>query len=62
MEKEKDYGKCDCGCDLKPVWFQETEYRNNIATGRKRMAVSHLFCPDCLENYTVDDSFDEPWQ
>jgi len=31
-------------------------------TGRKRSAVSHLLCEDCLKSYPVDDTFDGPWR
>lgn len=65
--KKIDYGTCDnCGTGLKPVWFKEVEeeyYRGN-PTGayRERKAVSYLICPNCLKEFCVDDSFDEPWQ
>lgn len=54
---------CDeCGIKLIPIIFIDYEYDNNmIKTGRKRKAISHLTCPQCLKNYTVDDSFDENW-
>lgn len=61
-----DFGECTCGDKLVPVWFteEETETANGIMwrTGRKRRAVSHLTCEDCLRNYPVDDSFDGAWR
>lgn len=60
-----DFGACECGEDLEPIWFIEEEYEtvcgNMYRTGRKRRAVSHLTCPLCLRNYPVDDSFDGGW-
>ena len=66
MIKQVDYGKCSrCGSDLKPIWFTEEEtkfaYGYMYKTGRKRMAVSHLECPDCFNVECVDDSFDGNW-
>ena len=58
------YGKCKCGTALQADWYKEFEYHENsaIKTGRHRMNINVLFCPNCLENYTVDDSFAGPWQ
>ena len=65
MAQNIDYGACKCGADLEPVFFIEEETRcvdgYMIHTGRKRRAVSHLTCPNCLRNFPVDDSFDGPW-
>lgn len=62
----RDFGLCDCGGTLHPVYFteEETVVSHGIMykTGRKRRAVSHLVCEDCLRNYCVDDSFDGPWE
>ncbi len=61
------YGKCvECNCELMPSgWFIEREYRtvNGIKTqtSRRRKALESLVCPNCLKEYPVDDSFDEPW-
>lgn len=60
------YGCChNCGADLEPVWFTEEETKvvggTMIRTGRKRRAVSHLECSECLKKEPVDDSFDGPW-
>lgn len=65
--KEIDNIVCTkCGCKMKPVYFIEEEYtcQNGclFKTGRKRKAVSHLVCENCLTNECVDDSFDEPWR
>lgn len=64
---ERDYGTCECGGSLQPVWFKEEEtiftrdgYMHK--TGRVREAVSHLVCDCCLRNDCVDDSFDLPWR
>lgn len=57
-----EYGTCKCGAPLVPVWFRECEYIKGIPTGRTRLAVSHLECPECLTNVVIDDSFDEPWE
>lgn len=47
-----DFGVCDCGGSLIPVWFteEETKVANGIMykTGRVRRACSHLVCEDCL--------------
>ena len=52
------YGKCDlCNSDLLPKWFLEIDEE----TGKQRRAVDFLYCPCCLEHYTVDDSFDGEW-
>lgn len=61
-----DYGICDyCGGELYPVWFTEEEtnieHGSMYKTGRRRRAVSHLVCEQCLKNFVVDDSFDGPW-
>ena len=59
---ESKYGKCvKCGGFLRPVWFIEKEYYRGYPTGRKRRAVSHLECEDCLRNVNVDDTFDGDW-
>lgn len=60
------FGECSrCGGTLSPVMFEEKERKiingNMIYTGRKRMAVSHLVCEDCLSNECVDDSYDGNW-
>jgi len=49
------------------IWFTEEEYKTTsfgarYKTGRKRSAVSHLLCEDCLKSYPVDDTFDGPWR
>ncbi len=48
-----DFGVCDCGGSLIPVWFteEETKVANGIMykTGRVR------------KNFCVDDTFDGPW-
>lgn len=55
-----------CRSIMFPVWYTEEEeivengYR--YKTGRKRRAVSHLECPNCLTKECVDDSFDQPWR
>lgn len=60
-----DFGVCDCGGSLIPVWFteEETKVANGIMykTGRVRRVCSHLVCEDCLKNFCVDDTFDGPW-
>ena len=58
-----NYGQCECGCGLEPVWFLEEEYdaKTYAKTGRKRKAVDVLTCPRCLKDYCVDDTFDGPW-
>lgn len=61
-----EFGKCPyCGGNLIPIWFIDEEtivqYGHLIKTGRKRRAVSHLTCEDCLSNQAVDDSFDSEW-
>lgn len=61
------YGNCsECGSSLIPVWFIEEEYiiRDGIMyeTGRTRKAVDYLFCPNCLNEECVDESFDGPWR
>lgn len=57
------YGNCEiCGAELLPDWFTEKEvdsYGNY--TFRVRRAVNVLYCPHCLKDYCVDDSFDQPW-
>lgn len=63
---DTNYGVCECGASLEPEFFTEEEEKVTpegwkYKTGRKRRAVSHLFCPCCLKNYCVDDSFDGPW-
>ena len=61
-----DFGECVCGGRLTPVWFTEEEIETvcgiMLHTGRKRRAVSHLTCEDCLRNYPVDDTFDGAWR
>lgn len=64
-----NYGVCECGSALMPIWFTEEEYESisysggsmSVRTGRKRHAVSHLECPMCGRKECVDDSFDGPW-
>ena len=52
-----DFGVCDCGGSLIPVWFteEETKVANGIMykTGRVRRACSHLVCENCLKNLTI---------
>lgn len=67
MTNKEKFGTCECcGGSLVPVTFTEHEYKTvggiQIRTGRKRCAVSHLECADCLKRYCVDDSFDGPWR
>lgn len=54
-----------CGGYLIPVYFTEEEIKtcdgHQYKTGRKRRAVSHLVCEDCMSNECVDDSFDGEW-
>lgn len=61
-----DFGLCVCGGKLLPIWFTENEtvVKDGMMfkTGRKRRAVSHLVCEDCLRSYPVDDTFDGPWR
>lgn len=62
-----DFGECPhCGGKLIPIWFTEEEmivdeYGHMIKTGRKRRAISHLLCENCLRNQCIDDSFDGDW-
>ena len=64
-EELMDYGKCDCGEKLVPIWYVEEEtemiYGTPHKTGRKRNAVNYLFCESCGEKHCVDDSFDGYW-
>ena len=65
--KTRYYGTCDvCGADLIPVFFEDKEivkeYGVEFKTGRKRIAVDYLQCPNCLKKYTVDDSLDKKWR
>ena len=59
--------KCyKCGSKMLPVWFTEEEEAVTrdgcrYKTGRKRIALSHLECPDCFTVECVDDSFDGQW-
>lgn len=59
------YGKCSCGHELEPVYFEEEEYVVNSGrmtkTGRVRKAVSHLICESCGKSHCVDDTFDRSW-
>ena len=61
----KRYGQCECGGALYPIFFteEETVVQHGVMcrTGRKRRAVSCLVCEECLRSYTVDDTFDGPW-
>lgn len=62
-----DYGVCEeCGTPLEAEWFIEKEYEiiygAEYPTGRTRRAVNCLYCPHCLRQYVVDDSFDGPWR
>lgn len=58
-----DYGTCECGFPLEPVWFTEEERnKRGIKTGRKRTACSHLLCEYCGKVYPVDNTFDKPWR
>lgn len=59
-----EYGECDrCNCELMPTdWFEDIEYDSHmIPTGRVRLAVGYMICPECGKKYCVDDSFDGPW-
>lgn len=60
-----NYGECECGAPLIPVWFieKQREYKNGdmVLTGKKRRACSHLTCEYCGKNYPVDDTFDGEW-
>lgn len=58
-----DCGYCDCcGNELEPVYFREEEtyfddFNRLIKTGRSRIAVDYLICPNCLERFIVDGDF-----
>ena len=61
------YGDCPhCGGKLQAEWFVEEECRyvngHSYKTGRVRDAVAYIYCPNCLRNFPVDDSFDGPWR
>lgn len=59
-----DFGTCDkCGEQLTADWFIDEEFypESCITTGRTRLAVNYLFCPQCGEKYVVDDTFDGNW-
>lgn len=63
---ESKYGLCAvCGQNLVPIRFIEKEEILEggvwVKTGRTRLAVSHLVCPDCGHVECVDDTFDGPW-
>ncbi len=62
---ENVFGECSCGGALAPEYFIEHETVMQcgvqVETGRTRRAVSHLTCVNCLKNYCVDDSCDQPW-
>lgn len=63
----KLYGNCSiCGEELQAEWFIEEERKyfqgHYYKTGRVRDAVDYLYCPNCLQYFTVDDSFDSPWR
>ena len=59
------YGECECGNPLAPVWFEEAESKIEGGklsyTGRYRKAVDVLSCSNCWSSYTVDDTFDGMW-
>lgn len=60
------FGKCPkCGGTLQPVIFEEKETKiingTMIYTGRKRNAVSHLSCENCMKNECIDETFDGVW-
>lgn len=63
-----DTGICPrCKEALEKVLFTEEEeildkdIHAYIKTGRKRINVNYLECPNCGHRETVDDSFAGPW-
>lgn len=64
MNTNINYGQCDkCGENLQVTeWYDEYERDNEgHFTGRKRRAVSSLFCPNCFKKFCIDDTFDKDW-
>lgn len=61
--KDLETVKCkDCGVKLEPIYFREKEsyldsYGHYIETGRSRIAVDYLICPECLKKFIVDGDF-----
>lgn len=62
MENE-EFGRCeDCNIPLAiGDTGKEYEYRNGCKTGRVKIIVGYLICPNCLQKYIVDDTFDGDW-
>lgn len=60
----QEYGLCECGKPLSPVWYWEEERDDvyHIKTGRQRLACSYLVCDFCGKTYPVDGTFDKPWE
>lgn len=57
-----DYGRCSCGADLEPVWFEEQEWKAGVYTGRVRVNMNYLICPRCMKKECVDgETFAGPW-
>ncbi len=57
--------KCPkCGCEMVAVTYKEKEYDANfLETGRVRIAVDNLSCPNCLYVQCVDGDFmATPWK
>ena len=53
----------ECGAWLTPQMFVEKEYdKNNVPTGRTRLACDFLLCENCGHKEITDDDFlVRPW-
>lgn len=62
IEIEEDFGSCECGGTLEPIWFIEKQYnRIGLPTGYVRQQIDVLVCPCCLKEYCEDGSHAGPW-
>lgn len=54
--KTIDFGRCDCGGKLLPIWDKWEDKRN----GEKVLVrgISILRCEDCLKDYPAPSDFD----
>lgn len=68
---ENKFGYCPyCHAPLEAIWFKEYEYKRAYVdgyssiykTGRFRLNVNYLYCPDCEYQTTVDDTFALEWR
>lgn len=65
------FGRCPhCDAVMEAMWFTEHEHKKAYVdgyttiykTGRKRLNVDYIYCPECDYQSTVDDTYAMEWK